>query len=52
MIVLSVADGIFIGLNSLCDLVLTILPCFILWHLHMPIGTKIGLGAVLTLSIL
>ncbi|KAF1352603.1 hypothetical protein BDV97DRAFT_150728 [Delphinella strobiligena] len=39
------------GLNSLCDLVLTILPCFILWQLHMPIGTKIGLGAVLTLSI-
>lgn len=39
------------GLNSLCDLVLTILPCFILWQLHMPIGTKIGLGAVLTLSV-
>lgn len=42
---------IYAGLNSLCDLILTILPCFILWQLHMPISTKIGLGAVLTLSI-
>lgn len=40
------------GLNSLCDVTLTVLPAMILWKLHMPLGQKVGLGATLTLSIL
>lgn len=40
------------GINSLCDVVLTVTPVMILWNLQMPTGQKIGLGAMLTLSIL
>jgi hypothetical protein len=39
------------GLNSACDLVLTISPLLVLWKLNMPMSQKIGLGAILTLSI-
>jgi len=40
------------SLNSFCDLALTILPITIIRKLNMPMGTKIGLGALLMLSIL
>lgn len=40
------------SLNSFCDLALTILPITIIRKLQMPMGTKIGLGALLMLSIL
>ncbi|GAB7336279.1 hypothetical protein MBLNU13_g09032t2 [Cladosporium sp. NU13] len=39
------------ALNSVCDVVLTILPTTILWSLQMPTAQKTGLGLVLTLSI-
>ncbi|KAI9709579.1 MAG: hypothetical protein M1820_003339 [Bogoriella megaspora] len=39
------------ALNSVCDLVLAILPPFMLWDLHMPKATKYGLISVLMLSI-
>lgn len=38
------------SINSACDLVLTILPITIIWSLHMVLGTKIAIGALLTLS--
>lgn len=38
--------------NSLTDLILTILPIRIFWKLQMNIRLKIGLGALLSLSIL
>lgn len=38
------------SLNSLCDLILTVLPITIIRKLNMPTGTKIGLGALLALS--
>lgn len=40
------------GLNSVCDISLTILPALVLWKLNMPTAQKIGLLACLTLSIL
>lgn len=40
------------ALNSLSDVVLTVLPAVVLWNLNMPLGQRIGLGATLTLSIL
>jgi len=40
------------SLNSFCDLSLTILPMAIIRKLQMPASTKIGLGALLMLSIL
>jgi len=40
------------SLNSLCDLMLTVLPITIIRRLNMPTGTKIGLGALLALSFL
>ncbi|PSK42096.1 hypothetical protein B9Z65_4010 [Elsinoe australis] len=39
------------GINSLCDLVLTVLPLTIIWSLKMPRGTKAGLAALLMLSL-
>ncbi|KAK6381836.1 hypothetical protein LTR65_010980 [Meristemomyces frigidus] len=39
------------GVNSMCDITLTVLPAMILWNLNMPLTQKIGLGATLTLSI-
>ncbi|TKA30697.1 hypothetical protein B0A50_02417 [Salinomyces thailandicus] len=39
------------GLNSVCDISLTILPALVLWKLNMPTAQKIGLLACLTLSI-
>lgn len=38
------------SLNSLCDLILTILPLTIVYKLNMPRATKIALGALLALS--
>lgn len=38
------------SINSVCDLVLAVLPVTILWSLHMALGTKIAIGALLTLS--
>lgn len=38
------------SINSLCDLVLTIIPITIVYKLKMPRSTKLGLGALLTLS--
>lgn len=38
------------SINSICDLVLTVLPVTIIWSLHMALGTKIAIGALLTLS--
>lgn len=38
------------SLNSLCDLVLTILPVTIVWNLRLPTDTKVGLAALLCLS--
>ena len=40
------------ALNSVCDLVLAILPPIMLWDLQMPKATKYGLLAVMTLSVL
>jgi hypothetical protein len=40
------------SLNSVCDITLTILPMVILWNLQMPLAQKVGLGLVLTLSVL
>ncbi|KAL9065089.1 MAG: hypothetical protein Q9157_007600 [Trypethelium eluteriae] len=39
------------ALNSVCDLVLAILPPFLLWDLQMPKATKYGLLAVMMLSV-
>lgn len=39
------------GLNSLCDVTLTIIPAFILWGLQMPRREKITLSCVLMLSV-
>ncbi|KAF2157440.1 hypothetical protein K461DRAFT_273619 [Myriangium duriaei CBS 260.36] len=38
------------SINSLCDLILTIIPITIVTKLKLPRSTKIGLGALLTLS--
>ncbi|GAM86427.1 hypothetical protein ANO11243_044410 [Dothideomycetidae sp. 11243] len=38
------------SLNSLCDLILTVIPVTIVYKLKMPRATKFGLGALLTLS--
>lgn len=38
------------SINSLCDLVLTILPITIVWNLRMPSGTKVALAGLLCLS--
>ena len=40
------------GINAVCDLVLCIMPVTILWSLQMQLAQKIGLGAMLTLSLL
>ena len=38
------------GTNSLCDLILTILPLTIVWKLQLPTQTKVALAALLCLS--
>lgn len=40
------------GTNALCDLILCVLPITILWNLRIPRAQRVGLGAMLTLSIL
>lgn len=40
------------SLNSACDLVLTIIPVIVLWHLHLPKNQKLSLGGALCLSFL
>lgn len=40
------------SINSACDLTLAIMPVLILWSLNMPLSQKIGVGAMLTLSVL
>jgi len=40
------------GMNSLCDLILSVFPLVILWDLQMPTRRKVQLYAVLSTSYL